>query len=114
LEFDVTRDRGGQQSLSVVRDFDGEDEQTPPASDNASSGGESAGAYWAQVMNGEIGGGYAFTGLELCYHREGRGRIDQRSNRASMDDTLVLLHLVANGQVDGRLARAYLAKFETE
>jgi hypothetical protein len=65
-------------------------------------------------MDGEIGCGNAFVNLDLSKDGEGGGRIDQRSNRATVNHTLILSQFVADSQVNGDRARAYLAQFETE
>src|SRR6267142_6749250 len=113
LEFYVTCHCGCYQNLLLVRDYDRKDKQTSPAPDNPGPGRQAARVCGTQVMNRQIGGGNAFVDLHLSEDREGSRGIDQRSNRATVNDALILFQLVADFQVNADCARADLAKLET-
>ena len=90
------------------------DKQTSPAPDNSGPGREAARVGGAQVMNRQIGGRDAFVNLELSEDGEGSRRINQRSNRAAMNHTLILLQFVADIQVNTDHSLAYFSQFEAE
>ena len=114
LDFYVAGDRGGQQDGLVAPNFNGQNEQAPPAPDHAGGGGEAARADGAKVMNGEISGRNSLVKFKLTEDRKGRGRIDQRSDGASVNYALVLQQFVPDRQVDSHLTRADFAQFETD
>jgi len=114
LEFYVTCDGSCQERPLVVCDFDGKNKQAAPTPHNPSRRREAAAIRWPQVMNGQIGSSNAFIKAQLAENGESSGRIDERSDCAPVNHTLVLKEFGPNLQVDGDFPLVNLAKLETE
>ena len=65
-------------------------------------------------MNGEIGRSNSLVRIKLSEDRKGGRRVDQRSDCAAMNYTLVLFKLAANLQVNADFTSVYLAKFQSQ
>ena len=98
----------------VVFHLDVHDESPPPAADNSGARQHPSLGHRPQIVNREIGGRDFFAFIDARQDYKCRSCVDERCNRATMNDVMVLLQLSAHIEADSDVAAFQLAQFEAE
>src|ERR1051326_3301113 len=98
---EVSRRGGGDERAGLVRSLDRKDCDAAAPAKDARGGFEASGADGAEEVYGQVNGDGVGFGFEQSEYGEGRGAVEQREDRAAVEDAAHARQLLARVEREG-------------